>query len=63
MAEQHQSYKEQMDAKRIQQIRSVLKDLPQACGDFLRSIAISTGTFTRLAYAIDLRTFLYIPPR
>ena len=57
MAEQHQSYKEQMDAKRIQQIRSVLKDLPQACGDFLRSIAISTGTFTRLAYAIDLRTF------
>ena len=57
MAEQHQSYKEQMDAKRILQIRNVLKDLPQACGDFLRSIAISTGTFTRLAYAIDLRTF------
>ncbi len=57
MAEQHQSYKEQMDAKRILQIRSVLRDLPQACGDFLRSIAISTGTFTRLAYAIDLRTF------
>ena len=57
MAEQHQSYKEQMDAKRILQIRDVLRDLPQACGDFLRSIAISAGTFTRLAYAIDLRTF------
>lgn len=59
MAEQHQSYKEQMDAKRIVQIRAVLRDLPQACGDFLRSIAISTGTFTRLAYAIDLRTFFH----
>ncbi len=57
MAEQHQSYKEQMDAKRTLQIRNVLKDLPQACSDFLRSIAISCGTFTRLAYAIDLRTF------
>ena len=48
-----------MDAKRTLQIRAVLKDLPQACGDFLRSIAISTGTFTRLAYAIDLRTFFH----
>ena len=57
MAEQHQSYKEQMDAKRILQIRAVLKELPQACSDFLRAVAISTGTFTRLAYAIDLRTF------
>ena len=59
MAEKHQSYKEQMDAKRILQIRAVLKELPQACGDFLRAIAISTGTFTRLAYAIDLRTFFF----
>lgn len=57
MAEKHQSYKEQMDAKRTIQIRAILKDLPLACGDFLRSVAISTGTFTRLAYAIDLRTF------
>ncbi len=57
MAEQHQSFREQADAKRILQIRAVERDLPQACGDFLRSIAISTGTFTRLAYAIDLRTF------
>ncbi len=24
---------------------------------FIRSIAVTTGTFTRLAYAIDLRTF------
>ena len=51
------SYKEEMDAKRILQIREVLRDLPQACSDFIRSIAVTTGTFTRLAYAIDLRTF------
>ncbi|MBR0513756.1 MAG: tyrosine-type recombinase/integrase [Clostridia bacterium] len=57
MAENRQSFKEQTDAKRILQIRAVLKELPQACSDFLRSVAISTGTFTRLAYAIDLRTF------
>ena len=50
-------YREQVDAKRILQIRSITRDLPQACGDFLRAIAISTGTFTRLAYAIDLKTF------
>ena len=57
MTEKHPSYKEQIDAKRILQIREVLRGLPQACGDFIRSIALSTGTFTRLAYAIDLRTF------
>ena len=39
------------------QIREISKELPLACSDFLRAIAISTGTFTRLAYAIDLRTF------
>ena len=57
MAESMNKYREEIDAKRIAQIREISKDLPQACSDFLRSIAISTGTFTRLAYAIDLRTF------
>ena len=52
-------YREQVDAKRIQQIREISRELPQACGDFLRSIAVTTGTFTRLAYAIDLRTFFH----
>ena len=57
MAENRNQYREEIDAKRILQIREITKDLPQACSDFLRAIAISTGTFTRLAYAIDLRTF------
>ncbi len=51
------SYREQVDAKRIVQIRQILRELPQACGDFIRSIAVTTGTFTRLAYSIDMRTF------
>lgn len=51
------TYKDQIDGKRIIQIREILHDLPQACSDFLRSVAVTTGTFTRLAYAIDLRTF------
>ncbi len=50
-------YREEVDAKRIMQIRAISRELPQACGDFLRAIAVTTGTFTRLAYAIDLKTF------
>lgn len=46
-----------MDAKRILQIREIARDLPQACGDFLRAIALTTSSLTRLAYAIDLNTF------
>ena len=51
------SYRDQIDAKRTLQIRIICSELPQACGDFLRGIALTTGSFTRLAYAIDLRTF------
>lgn len=57
MAERVNRYREEMDSKRILQIRDITHDLPQACSDFIRSIAISTSTLTRLAYAIDLNTF------
>lgn len=57
MAERSLQYREEMDAKRILQIREITRDLPQACSDFIRSIAVSTSTLTRLAYAIDLNTF------
>ena len=50
MVEHVNRYREEMDAKRILQIRDITRELPQACGDFLRSIAISTSTLTRLAY-------------
>lgn len=50
-------YREKIDAERIMQIRSIARELPPACGDFFSAIAVTTGTFTRLAYAIDLKTF------
>lgn len=53
------SYREKVDAQRIVQIRAIARELPQACGDFFSSIAVTTGTFTRLAYAIDLKTFFH----
>ena len=51
------TYREKLDAERIVQIRAIARELPPACGDFFRAIAVTTGTFTRLAYAIDLKTF------
>lgn len=51
------TYREKIDAERILQIRAIARELPPACGDFFSSIAVTTGTFTRLAYAIDLKTF------
>lgn len=57
MVPKQPTYHEQIDAKRIEQIREMLRSLPQACSDFMASIAMTTGTFTRMAYTIDLRTF------
>ena len=57
MAERTNRYRDELDARRILQIREITRGLPQACSDFLRSIAISTSSLTRLAYAIDLNTF------
>ena len=56
-ADNRNHYRDEVDAKKILQIRSICRELPEACSDFLRGIALTTGTFTRLAYAIDLRTF------
>ena len=50
-------YREKVDTDRILQIRAITRELPPACGDFFSAIAVTTGTFTRLAYAIDLKTF------
>ena len=59
MAFSGNQYREESDAKRILQIRDIVRELPQACSDFIRSIAVTTSTLTRLAYAIDLRTFFH----
>ena len=57
MADRSSQYRDELNAKRILQIREITRGLPQACSDFLRSIAVSTSSLTRLAYAIDLNTF------
>lgn len=53
------NYREKIDADRILQIRAISRELPPACADFFSAIAVTTGTFTRLAYAIDLKTFFH----
>ena len=53
----NESYRESVNRTRVEDIRAICRELPQSCADFLRSIALVTGTLTRLAYAIDLRTF------
>ncbi len=50
-------YQRHTNEKRMEMIRQVLKELPKACGDFLRAISTTTSTLTRLAYAYDLRIF------
>ena len=59
MADRSMQYREEVDAKRILQIREITRGLPQACSDFLRSIAVTSSTLTRLAYAIDLNNFFH----
>ena len=51
------TYRQQIDAERTLRIREICSDLPQACYDFLSFISTTATTFTRLAYALDLRTF------
>ena len=57
MADRSDNYRNHLEEKRILQIRSIAKELPGSCGDFLRAIALNTSSLTRLAYAIDLNTF------
>lgn len=51
------TYQEQLNAARIKKIRAMLSNLPQACANFISSIAMTTSVLTRMAYTIDLQTF------
>ncbi len=51
------SYRAQVDAQRMDRLRQLQKELPIVCTDFFRSIAQTTSTLTRLAYAYDFRLF------
>ncbi|MDY5730495.1 MAG: tyrosine-type recombinase/integrase [Eubacteriales bacterium] len=43
--------------KRMLRLKSLLKYLPSACNDFIRSISTTTSELTRLAYAMDYKIF------
>ncbi len=51
------SYQEQLNAQRTEKVRDMLKALPMACSEFIRSIAMTTSALTRMAYTIDLGVF------
>ncbi len=50
-------YHVQVERKRLQRLRELMQELPASCGDFFLSIAQTTSSLTRLAYAYDLRLF------
>ena len=51
------SYHKLQTYKNNERIKEVLKGLPPVCSDYFRSIAQTTSSLTRLAYAYDLRLF------
>lgn len=51
------NYRAQIDARRMDKLREMEKELPVVCTDFFRSIAQTTSTLTRLSYAYDFRLF------
>ncbi len=55
--QQETTYHTEMDIRRTDRLRALQKELPAVCTDFFRSIAHTTSTLTRLAYAYDYRLF------
>ena len=52
------SFAEQRARDHLLLIRAALKELPDCCSDFIRSIEATTTALTRLAYVRDIRLFL-----
>ncbi len=51
------SYAERVARERTELIRATLRDIPNACSEFIRAIEPTTSALTRLGYARDLRLF------
>ena len=51
------NFKTASDAKRMDRLRELQKEMPTVCTHFFRSISQTTSTLTRLAYAYDFRVF------
>ncbi len=51
------NYHSQRDVNNTVRLRKLLKELPVVCSSFFHSIAQTTSTLTRLAYAYDFKLF------
>lgn len=51
------TYQERLNAEHTEKVRSMLRDLPSSCTDFINSITMTTSPLTRMAYVTDLHTF------
>lgn len=59
MPQENLTYAQTSARTQLELIRIILRELPEACGDFIRGIEQTTSTLTRLAYARDLRLFFH----
>lgn len=59
MNNQNLDYRKEQEMKINIRIRELEKELPSSVTDFMRSIAESTSSLTRLGYAYDLRLFFH----
>ena len=57
MLNQNLDYRKEQEMKLNLRIRELEKELPSSVTEFMRSIAASTSSLTRLGYAYDLRLF------
>ena len=51
------TYFQERNAKTIERIKVLQKQLPEPCGDFLLGIENNTSALTRLGYCFDMQTF------
>ncbi len=57
MPDHKSAYYQEIDMKRTVRLRELQRELPLVCKDFFMSIAMTSSTLTRLAYAYDFRLF------
>lgn len=52
-----ENYTEKLQETRMLKLQKIIKNLPSACKDYIRSISTTTSELTRIAYAMDYEIF------
>lgn len=52
-----ENYTEKLQETRMLKLQKIMKNLPSACKDYIRSISTTTSELTRIAYAMDYEIF------